>query len=123
VDVSRVARIGFELSSELFYDNAQVLDLASCVPLPYGLRQALMCQWLLGMRDQVLQYREFLGSEVDNTAAGTFDLVGPQVNRPILKDNLASFMGLCHPPNYSSHAGQQFWQYEGDRNEIIGPGV
>jgi hypothetical protein len=75
-DVSRVAGIGFKLSSELFDHNAQVLDLACGVSLPYGLSEALMCQRLVGVRDQVLQDQEFLGSKGDYTAAGTLDLVG-----------------------------------------------
>jgi hypothetical protein len=76
-DVSRVVGIGLKLSSELFDHNAQVLDIASSIPLPYTLSEALMSQWLAGVPDQVLQDQEFLGSQMDNPAAGPLDLVGP----------------------------------------------
>jgi hypothetical protein len=112
-DVSRVAWIWFKFPSELPDDNAYILELAPSISLPDGLREASMRERFVGVSDQALQNEKLFWGQVAHTAARTSDLVGLEVDRTIMKDNLIPpIIRACHAPQDSSHPSQQLLQHE-----------
>src|SRR5271165_5254379 len=108
-EVLRIHRIGFEFLSELANNDAHIFEPPFSISLPNGLGEVSMCEGSINVAQQALQNEKLLGGQVAHPAARAPYFMGFQVNRAIVKEDLAcSLAGVRYTPQDGAHPRQKF---------------